>query len=62
MLNGGAENITRLRTSTPLFQAYEVTYTLLEETYLPLFHQSDEFFPLICGNRLTPGFSKSGSK
>ncbi len=32
----------RLQTTTPLFRAYEHAYNLLENTFLPLFHQSDD--------------------
>ena len=38
---GDWSNVCRLRTSTPLFQAYDHVYNLLEKIYCPLFYQSD---------------------
>nr|CAD7202115.1 unnamed protein product [Timema douglasi] len=55
------ENIVKLRTTPPLFQAYEYAYSLLENNLCPLFHQSDDYYMLLCGQRLPSGYSKSGS-
>ena len=40
--DGPKEEVIRLQTTTPLFRAYEHAYNLLENTFLPLFHQSDD--------------------
>ncbi|XP_041362664.1 sorting nexin-14-like isoform X2 [Gigantopelta aegis] len=45
------DQIIRLRTSTPLFKAYEHAYDLLENNFLPLFHQSDDYYKMVCGDR-----------
>jgi hypothetical protein len=42
VLQEPAENIVKLRTTPPLFQAYEYAYSLLENTLCPLFHGSDD--------------------
>uniref|UniRef100_A0A7M5X746 Sorting nexin n=2 Tax=Clytia hemisphaerica TaxID=252671 RepID=A0A7M5X746_9CNID len=41
----------RLETATPLFQAYEFAVDLLDKTYVPMFHQSEEFYSLLCGDK-----------
>nr|CAD7411675.1 unnamed protein product [Timema poppensis] len=56
------ESIVKLRTTPPLFQAYEYAYSLLENNLCPLFHQSDDYYMLLCGQRLPSGYSKSGSR
>ncbi|XP_065659374.1 sorting nexin-14 isoform X3 [Hydra vulgaris] len=45
------DSMTQLRTASPLFRAFEFASDLLEKYYVPLFHKSDEFFYLICGDR-----------
>ncbi|XP_067005138.2 sorting nexin-14 [Anabrus simplex] len=57
-----AENIVKLRTTPPLFQAYEFAYSQLENSLGPLFHQSDDYYTLLCGQRLPSGYNKSGSR
>jgi hypothetical protein len=42
VLQEPAENIVKLRTTPPLFQAYEYAYSLLENSWCPLFHESDD--------------------
>ena len=42
MIDGEPNDILKLRTSTPMFRAYEHVYNLLNKTFLPLFHQSEE--------------------
>ncbi|XP_069690974.1 sorting nexin-14-like isoform X2 [Periplaneta americana] len=61
VLQEPAENIVKLRTTPPLFQAYEYAYSLLENTLCPLFHESDDYYTLLCGQRLPSGYNKSGS-
>ncbi|KAK7792107.1 hypothetical protein R5R35_009644 [Gryllus longicercus] len=61
ILQEPAENIVKLRTTPPLFQAYEYAFSQLENVLGPLFHQSDDYFTLLCGQRLPTGYSKSGS-
>lgn len=36
------EDVGKLRTSPPLFQAYEHAYSILENKLCPLFHASDD--------------------
>ncbi|CAL1530450.1 unnamed protein product [Lymnaea stagnalis] len=42
VVEGPPDQVIRLRTSTPLFKAYEHAYNLLENNFLPMFHQSDD--------------------
>ncbi|XP_028417389.1 sorting nexin-14-like isoform X2 [Dendronephthya gigantea] len=46
-----SDQITKPEMATPLYKAYEHAFDQLEHIYLPLFHQSDEYFNMICGNR-----------
>ncbi|KAJ9589467.1 hypothetical protein L9F63_017328, partial [Diploptera punctata] len=62
VLQEPAENIVKLRTTPPLFQAYEYAYSLLENSLCPLFHESDDYYTLLCGQRLPSGYNKSGSR
>ncbi|XP_035695155.1 sorting nexin-14-like isoform X2 [Branchiostoma floridae] len=61
IVEGPPEGVTRLRTSTPLFSAYEHAYGLLENTFLPLFYQSDDYYTMLCGGRLPTNIPKSAS-
>ncbi|KAK6623932.1 hypothetical protein RUM44_010788 [Polyplax serrata] len=58
ILEYGAGNISRLLTNPVLFEAYEVAYANLEETYCPLFYLSDEYFQLLCGEKEAPKSTK----
>ncbi|XP_072029592.1 sorting nexin-14-like isoform X2 [Amphiura filiformis] len=49
--NGPYQEVIRLRTSSALFRAYENAYKLLENVFCPLFHQSDEYYTMLCGPR-----------
>ncbi|CAH1273161.1 SNX14 [Branchiostoma lanceolatum] len=62
IVGGPPEGVTRLRTSTPLFSAYEHAYGLLENTFLPLFYQSDDYYTMLCGGRLPTNIPKSASR
>ena len=42
VIAGPPENVVKLRTTTPLFRAYDHAYKLLENTYCPMFLQSDK--------------------
>jgi hypothetical protein len=42
VLQEPVESIVKLRTTPPLFQAYEYAYSLLENSLCPLFHESDD--------------------
>ncbi|XP_071449604.1 sorting nexin-14-like isoform X2 [Hetaerina americana] len=61
VLAGPAEDIVKLRTTTPLYQAYEHAYSLLENTLCPLFHQSEEYYIFLCGQKESAHFNKSGN-
>lgn len=60
--DGDADDVIRLQTTTPLFRAYEHAYDLLEHTFLPLFHQSDDYYSMICGQRISSKLQRSVSK
>ncbi|OWF54898.1 sorting nexin-14-like isoform X2 [Mizuhopecten yessoensis] len=59
ILEGPPEQVIRLRTSTPLFKAYEHAYNLLEQTFIPLFHQSEEYYEMLCGSRVMSQTSRN---
>ncbi|XP_064595473.1 sorting nexin-14-like isoform X2 [Liolophura sinensis] len=61
IIHGPKEQIVKLRTTTCLFRAYEHAYSLLETTFLPLFHQSDHYYAMVCGSRTPSSLSKSAS-
>ena len=42
VVDGDPMSVVKLRTSTPMFRAYEHVYNLLSYTFLPLFHQSED--------------------
>ena len=42
VLNGPEANVTQLRTTTPLFMAYEEVYSNLQSNMCPLFYKSEE--------------------
>ncbi|CAI9721892.1 sorting nexin-14-like isoform X2 [Octopus vulgaris] len=62
IVDGPYQNVIKLRTSPPLFKAYEHAYNLLESTFLPLFHQSDEYYKMLCGDRCVSQAVKVGTK
>ncbi|ESO84230.1 hypothetical protein LOTGIDRAFT_184319 [Lottia gigantea] len=75
VIDSPPEQIIRLQKSFTLFQAYEHAYDLLENTFLPLFHQSDDVrtlvhvspwqikkFSTILGKKKEFGFSNLGTK
>ncbi|XP_052220353.1 sorting nexin-14-like isoform X2 [Dreissena polymorpha] len=59
IVTGDPEDVIKLRRSTPMFRAYEHVYNLLNHTFLPLFHQSAEYYTMICGERLASQMSRS---
>ncbi|XP_069131952.1 sorting nexin-14-like isoform X2 [Argopecten irradians] len=62
ILEGPPDQVIRLRTSTPLFKAYEHAYNLLEKTFIPLFHQSEEYYEMLCGSRVMSQISRNTPK
>ena len=49
IISSGSQDIQRLRTSPPLFRAYEQVYNNLEDNLCPKFHSSDEVsINLVC--------------
>ncbi|KAK6170027.1 hypothetical protein SNE40_018516 [Patella caerulea] len=62
VINSPPEQIVRLRTSFTMFQAYEHAYDLLENTFLPLFHQSDDYYTMLCGDRSGSQSSRNSSR
>jgi len=53
ILNQGHKSIQKLRTTPPLFRAYEQVYNNLEDNFCPAFHTSDEYLGLVLGPRLS---------
>lgn len=54
-----SKDVIKLQNSKPLYQAYEQTYSILENRYWVEFHNSDEYFSWICGPRNIPDTSSS---
>lgn len=54
-----SKDVTKLLNSKPLYEAYEQTYSILENTFWIEFHNSDEYFSWICGPRNTTEISIS---
>lgn len=46
-----SKDVIKLQNSKPLYQAYEQTYSTLENIYWVEFHNSNEYFSWICGPR-----------
>ncbi|XP_059174499.1 sorting nexin-14-like isoform X2 [Physella acuta] len=61
VVEGPPDQVIRLRTTTPLFKAYEHAYDLLENNFLPMFHQSDDYYSMICGDRPNSSLSRQSS-
>lgn len=55
------DDVGKLRTSPPLFQAYEHAYSILENKLCPLFHASDDFFRWLAGPRVLVTGMRSGN-
>jgi len=53
IINQGYKNIQKLRTTPPLFRAYEQVYNNLQDNLCPQFHKSDEYLGLVVGPRLS---------
>ncbi|XP_042216155.1 sorting nexin-14-like isoform X1 [Homarus americanus] len=62
IVHGEVKDIVKLRTTRPLFQAYEHAYNLLEREYLPLFMHSHSYFAHLCGTRSSQGYQKNASR
>lgn len=59
IIEGPPEDVLKLRTSTPMFRAYEHVYNLLSYTFLPMFHQSEYYYTVICGERVASQMMKN---
>ncbi|KAE8741300.1 hypothetical protein FOCC_FOCC013154 [Frankliniella occidentalis] len=55
------EDVGKLRTSPPLFEAINHAYRLLENKLCPLFHASDDFFRWLAGPRVLTTGVRSGT-
>nr|XP_045582931.1 sorting nexin-14-like isoform X3 [Procambarus clarkii] len=62
IVHGEVKDIVKLRTTRPLFQAYEHAYNLLEREYLPLFMHSHAYFGHLCGTRSSQSYQKNATK
>merc|ERR1719461_2092670 len=52
ILNGPMCNVVQLRSTPPLFKAYEEVYSCLESKYCPAFFKSEEYFTYLLGKRV----------
>ncbi|XP_066970781.1 sorting nexin-14-like isoform X3 [Macrobrachium rosenbergii] len=59
IVHSEVKDIVKLRTTRPLFQAYEHAYNLLEREYLPLFMHSHSYFAHVCGTRSSQSYQKN---
>merc|ERR1719376_985804 len=50
ILSGPPTNVVQLRTTTPLFRAYEEVYNNLESKMCPSFHKSEEYYAYLLGH------------
>merc|ERR1719461_2379296 len=55
ILNGPMCNVVQLRSTPPLFKAYEEVYSCLESKYCPAFFKSEEYFTYLLGKRELDG-------
>ncbi|KAB7506907.1 Sorting nexin-14 [Armadillidium nasatum] len=62
IVHGDVKDIVKLRTTRPLFQAYEYAYNLLEREYLPLFMNSNAYFSHICGLKYQQTFQRTSNR
>ncbi|XP_050722831.1 sorting nexin-14-like isoform X2 [Eriocheir sinensis] len=62
IVHAEVKDIVKLRTTRPLFQAYEHAYNLLEREYLPLFMHSYTYFAHLCGTRSSQGYQKNATR
>jgi len=49
---GRWQEVNRLRTSTPLFRAFDHVYNVLETIYCPLFYEDDTYYKMMYGDRV----------
>eukprot|EP00057_Strongylocentrotus_purpuratus_P010162 XP_011664636.1 PREDICTED: sorting nexin-14 [Strongylocentrotus purpuratus] len=61
IVTGPPEGVIRMRKTLTLFEAYEYVFSLLESTYCPLFHHSEEYYTLLCGKRRL-ALARAGSR
>ncbi|XP_063864110.1 sorting nexin-14-like isoform X2 [Scylla paramamosain] len=61
IVHAEVKDIVKLRTTRPLFQAYEHAYNLLEREYLPLFMHSYTYFAHLCGTRSSQAYQKNAT-
>ncbi|XP_045112989.1 sorting nexin-14-like isoform X3 [Portunus trituberculatus] len=62
IVHADVKDIVKLRTTRPLFQAYEHAYNLLEREYLPLFMHSYTYFAHLCGTRSSQAYQKNATR
>ncbi|KAK4877057.1 hypothetical protein RN001_009563 [Aquatica leii] len=58
LLEEGVYNVAKLRTSEPLYKAYDFAFNVLEKDWLPGFFHSNEFYNYLCGPKITSGYTK----
>lgn len=62
VVRGHPRQIEKLRTTPPLFRAYEQVFNNLEDNYCPRFLKSDEYFGFVLGKRLSEMKDSSSMK
>ncbi|CAG9770654.1 unnamed protein product [Ceutorhynchus assimilis] len=62
MLISDIYSVAKLRTSKPLYQAYDFAFNHLENFWLPQFFHSNEFYNCICGSKVTTTYNKASIK
>lgn len=58
LLADGAPNVKKLQTSRALYEAARQSHVVLEKIMLPKFLHSEEYYKLVIGPRIPPGFHK----
>ncbi|XP_013383349.1 sorting nexin-14 isoform X2 [Lingula anatina] len=56
------DQVKRLQRSSSMFRAFDHAYDLLEETFLPLFLQSNDYYTSLCGERLQNKLQRSNNR
>ncbi|KAL3275436.1 hypothetical protein HHI36_020197 [Cryptolaemus montrouzieri] len=59
LLKDGILSIAKIKVSGPLIQAYKEVFDNLEENWLPIFFQSNEFYSCLCGSKVTAQYNKA---
>lgn len=58
ILKDGIYCIAKIKISGPLIEAYKIVFNNLENKWLPLFFQSNEFYTYLCGPKVSSNYNK----